>query len=105
MSDEVEDAMVEPVDSRLSRECKAERLRRALAGLPKRDAQVFALRYVEELTYEQIAAEMDLSVNQVGVILHRARRRLRDILKPVDGTAGATVERSGERDSEAREER
>ena len=105
LSDQIEDDRVEPADSRIALQAKAERLRQALARLPKRDAQVFALRYVEDFTYEQIAAEMGLNANQVGVILHRARRRLRDVLEPVLGTAGATGNRSGERDPKAREGR
>lgn len=68
-----------------ARRQKAELLRQALAGLPKRDARVFALRYFEDASYRQIAAQMDLSVNQVGVILHRGRRRLREILEPMVG--------------------
>ena len=105
LSEEIEDATVKPVDSLIARQAKAERLRQALAGLPKRDARVFVLRYVEDLSYQQIAVEMDLSVNQVGVILHRARRRLRDVLDPVLGTAGAVGNGSEERDPKAREGR
>ena len=58
-------------------------LRQALRELSARDARIFALHYFEEFPYEAIASEMKLSVNQVGVILHRARRRLREILEPV----------------------
>ena len=55
-------------------------LRRALGGLKQRDAGVFALRHFEELSYEEIAAQMNLSVSQVGVILHRTRKRLQKLL-------------------------
>ena len=55
-------------------------LRQALASLSQRDAGVFSLRYFEQLSYEQIAAEMNLSVSQVGVILHRTRKRLRKLV-------------------------
>ena len=63
---------------------KAERmqcLRRALTCLPERNATVFTLRYLEEMTYEQVAHEMNLSVSQVGVILHRTRNRLRKLVE------------------------
>jgi RNA polymerase sigma-70 factor (ECF subfamily) len=55
-------------------------LEQAIAKLPRREAEVFSLRYIEDFTYEQIAAQMNLTINQVGVILHRARERLRKIL-------------------------
>jgi len=64
----------------VSRQGQASDLRQAIAELPARDAEVFSLRYLDDLSYDQIAAQMRLSVNQVGVILHRARRRLREIL-------------------------
>ena len=60
----------------------AKRLREALGSLPKRDARVFALRYFEDFSYQQIAESMKMKENAVGVVLHRARERLRDILKP-----------------------
>ncbi|HQH71297.1 MAG TPA: sigma-70 family RNA polymerase sigma factor [bacterium] len=60
---------------------KARLLRHALSRLPERDARVFALRYLEDFPYEAIAEQMNLSVNQVGVILHRARGQLREILQ------------------------
>jgi len=67
----------------VSQRQEATLLRQALRSLPKRDAQIFALRYFEECAYEEIAQEMGLSVSQVGVILHRGRKRLREILEPV----------------------
>ena len=62
---------------------RATLLRKALRSLPKREARVFALRYFEDLSYEQIAEHMSLSINLIGVILHRARERLRKILEPM----------------------
>ena len=60
----------------------ADRLRVALGGLPARQAEVFCLRCMEELTYEEIASRLGLRVNAVGVLLHHARRRLREMLEP-----------------------
>lgn len=60
----------------------AERLRDALADLPRRESEVFSLRCVEGLSYEQIAGRLGLRVNAVGVLLHRARERLRERLVP-----------------------
>ncbi len=54
----------------------AEQARRALATLPQRQAEVTALRYLEDLSYEEIAACLGLRVGAVSVLLHKARRRL-----------------------------
>jgi RNA polymerase sigma-70 factor, ECF subfamily len=56
-------------------------LRRALGRLPTQQAQAFCLRHIEDLSYEDIADQLQVSVNSVGVILHRARERLRELLK------------------------
>lgn len=61
---------------------KARLLRRALGALPKREARLFALRYFEDFSYEQIAEQTGMSVSLVGVLLHRARARLREMLEP-----------------------
>lgn len=67
---------------------RAGQLRQALRELSARDALVFTLRYLEDMSYDQIAAQMDLSVNQIGVILHRTRKRLREILEQMGITQG-----------------
>ena len=59
----------------------ATHLRSALAGLPGRHAEVMALRYLSEMTYEEISQELQISVRHVGVILSRAREKLRELLK------------------------
>jgi RNA polymerase sigma-70 factor (ECF subfamily) len=58
----------------------ADRMRRALAGLSAKQSEAFCLRHLNELSYEQIAQELDVSVDHVGVLLNRARARLRDLL-------------------------
>lgn len=55
---------------------RARRLRQALARLPQREAQCFGLRYLEGMDIAAIADCLQLSVNNVNVVLHRARRRL-----------------------------
>ena len=52
------------------------RLRRALARLPPRAAETFALRYLEGYDNEEIARMLGISRVAVAVTLHRARRRL-----------------------------
>lgn len=55
----------------------ADSLRTALARLPGRQAEVFCLRFVQEMSYRQIAFELEMSLPAVAVTLHRARRALR----------------------------
>ncbi|MCC7146320.1 MAG: sigma-70 family RNA polymerase sigma factor [Phycisphaeraceae bacterium] len=69
-----------PIDAALSREL-AQRLRAALTQLPACQAEVFCLRFLEEMTYEQIAQVMRLDANHVGVLLHRARQQLQTLLE------------------------
>jgi RNA polymerase sigma-70 factor (ECF subfamily) len=62
----------------------AERLRTALAQLPPQQANVFCLSCLDQLSYREIAERLKLSTSAVGVLLHRARGRLRELLAPVD---------------------
>ena len=64
------------------------RLRKALAELSPRHAEAFCLRFVSELSYRDIARQLGVDGSAVGVLLHRARRRLRELLSP----AGAANE-------------
>ena len=58
----------------------SERLREALAALPAKQAQAFCLFSLDGWDYQQIARQLDCTINAVGVLLHRARRRLRELL-------------------------
>ena len=51
----------------------AARLRAAISQLPRTEAQAFCLRYLSDMSYEQIAQELDMTANAVGVLLHRAK--------------------------------
>ena len=52
-------------------------LRKSLSGLPPQEAQIFCLRYLNDMSYRQIANELDIKTNTAGVLLHRARAKLR----------------------------
>ncbi len=52
------------------------RLRDALASLPPEQAEACCLRFLEEFSYREIAEELRVTVNQVGVLLHRAKAAL-----------------------------
>jgi RNA polymerase sigma-70 factor (ECF subfamily) len=75
-------------------------LHRALARLRPGDRQLLALWAWEDLSPGDIAAVMDLSVNAVNIRLHRARRRLADLL---DATAGKAAGDAGQNSVEEKE--
>jgi RNA polymerase sigma-70 factor (ECF subfamily) len=58
----------------------AARLKAALPQLPPRQAKAFALRYLSDLSYREIAEEMGMETGHVGALLHRARAKLRDLV-------------------------
>lgn len=66
-------------------------IREALGTLPKRDSVVFSLRYFDDLTYDEIARELRMSVTAVGVLLHRTRKRLRTRLSANRTPAASTT--------------
>ncbi|MFD2035752.1 RNA polymerase sigma factor [Belliella marina] len=51
-----------------------------LEKLPDKQREVFQLREVEGLSYEEIAEYLEVSLDQVKVNLHRARKSLRTYL-------------------------
>jgi RNA polymerase sigma-70 factor (ECF subfamily) len=59
-------------------------LRRALGRLPQGQAEVFCLFHIEGWSYRDIAGEMSVTTDLVGVWLQRAKRRLRELLAGVD---------------------
>jgi len=68
-SDEPPDAMVERLESR-------ERLQQALAALAEDDREVLILRDLEEMSGEETARVLGLSIRAMKSRLHRARLRL-----------------------------
>jgi RNA polymerase sigma-70 factor, ECF subfamily len=60
-----------------------ERLRVELAALPDRQAEVFGLVALEGMTYQEVATRMNLSTSAVGMLLSRARERVRSRLASV----------------------
>jgi len=53
-----------------------ERLREAIAELPEREAEVFCLRYFDDLSYQEIADSLDITSGAAAQALHKARGRL-----------------------------
>ena len=60
------------------------RLRLAIAELPSRAAEMFTLRYLEELGNREIAVLMGTSQAVVAVTLHNARSRLKKRLRELE---------------------
>ena len=58
----------------------SDRLRIALTRLTEQQAEVFVMRYVEELPYDEIAQRTKSNRNAVGVMLNRARTQLQQLL-------------------------
>jgi RNA polymerase sigma-70 factor, ECF subfamily len=57
-----------------------ERVRLEMGRLPDRQAEAFWLCCVEEMRYDAAARQMGTDVNSIGVLIHRARSRLRELL-------------------------
>lgn len=58
----------------------SDRLMAAVAELPAQQGQVFCLRHLSGLSYEQIAQELGISADGVGTALFQARGKLRQAL-------------------------
>jgi RNA polymerase sigma factor (sigma-70 family) len=58
----------------------SERLRTALARIPRKQAQVFYLHCIDGWSYQEIARHLEISINAVGVLLHRGRKQLRQLM-------------------------
>ncbi len=67
-----------PVNQATRRE-DTERLREAVARLPERDRLALQLFYEEKLSREEIGKILGLSAAHAGVVLDRARKKLRGI--------------------------
>lgn len=58
-------------------------LREAIGQLPPQEAKAFSLRYLSDMSYKEIANELDTSTNAAGVLLHRAKAKLREALTEI----------------------
>src|SRR5918992_968704 len=75
--------VAEPVDAAATPDEEAERaleraaVREALSGLPPRDREVIALKFLAGLDNAELAAVLGTSVSNAGTQLHRAMTKLR----------------------------
>ena len=69
-------------DETMRRETHRE-VRSVIDQLPKRERVAVLLREYQGLAYDEIAEVMGCTVGSVKLLLHRGRRRLRDLLEPM----------------------
>jgi len=68
-------------DRRVEGREAGERLATALRGLPERQRAVVVLRHYQDLSLEEIAVTLGMSLGTVKSSLHRALRRMREALE------------------------
>ncbi len=66
----------ETPDQRIIREQHSLQLERCMAALPEKYRQMAQMRFIDELSYEEIALKLDLPLGTVKTQIHRARERL-----------------------------
>jgi RNA polymerase sigma-70 factor (ECF subfamily) len=77
---DIKDDNLNPQDEAIN-EQKKELIRHIVGLLPAKYQRLVQLRYFEELSYEEIAAEIDAPLGTVKAQLHRARELLYDLVK------------------------
>lgn len=68
-------------EDQLSRTQFFEILETCMQGLPPAQGRIFLMREWLELSTEEICKDLDISTTNAGVLLHRARLRLRECLE------------------------
>jgi RNA polymerase sigma-70 factor (ECF subfamily) len=65
----------------IQRQELTDRLRDSLSKLPPREAQAFCMRHLNDMSYKQIADELGVTTNAAGVLIHRAKAKLRELFE------------------------
>lgn len=63
------------------------RLRECLALISSDQAEAFCLCCLEEWSYKEAATQLGISVQAVGVLVHRARHKLRQLMDSTNAGA------------------
>lgn len=71
-----------PIDQKVEWQEAAEAVQEAFGQLGEMQRAIIHLREIEEMSYDEIAAQLDISAEQVKVYLHRARKRVRSLIDP-----------------------
>jgi RNA polymerase sigma-70 factor, ECF subfamily len=77
---------------RLQRRQFIQQLERSLQALPVRQGRAFMLRECLEVDADDVCRELGVTSNNLSVMLHRARRQLRDALLPAWMPAATAVQ-------------
>mgnify|MGYP006266891501 FL=1 len=77
---DVEDSNLTPDEEAIKTQ-KIELVRMFVTKLPAKYQRLVKLRYFEELSYEEIAKELDAPLGTVKAQLHRARELMADLIK------------------------
>jgi len=78
-----------PPDQRAEADELSEVLCQAISTLPPKQSQAFCLHTFEQWSYQEVARELTVTPDAVGVLLHRARARLRERLARSTALASA----------------
>lgn len=80
-----DEPVTHPADRTSLRDETSARVRSAVRALPPRDREVVVLYYLEDRSVAQISALLCKTENAIDVRLHRARKRLRELLSDFGG--------------------
>ena len=64
---------------------KSRQLERLIATLPEDERLIILLRYINEISYEEISEMMDVPLSTVRNKLHRAKKKMRETVKREGG--------------------
>lgn len=59
-------------------------LEKVIKSLPQKQKEIYHLREVEEMTYQEIAEVLSLSLGEVKITLHRTRGKIRETIKKIE---------------------
>lgn len=59
-------------------------LEKVISSLPQKQKEIYHLREVEEMTYQEIADVLSLNLSEVKVTLHRTREKVRETIKKIE---------------------
>jgi RNA polymerase sigma-70 factor (ECF subfamily) len=72
------------VSTQVQRRESQQIVRAAIAELPERQQACMVLHDLEGLPYREVAEVLDTTINNVGVLLYKGRRRLRELIEEGD---------------------
>ena len=59
-------------------------LKKVIELLPQKQKEIYHLREVEEMTYQEIAEILSLSLAEIKITLHRSRAKIRETIKKIE---------------------